>query len=79
MLAETDQDTSTSILHQLSGLEPGWHSGPDAAWQLAGPDYEGRSAVLRELGRLYKEGVLERIHIWLKDRPVPAYWNGVSI
>jgi hypothetical protein len=72
MLAETSE--GASILRRLAGLEPGWHAAIDCAWQLAGDDYEGRSAILRELGNLHKQGLIERIHVWQKDRPTPAYW-----
>jgi hypothetical protein len=63
------------FLRRLAGLEPGWHTALDCAFQLPGGDaYEGRSATLADLGNAYKYGELERIHVWQKDRPLPTYF-----
>jgi hypothetical protein len=74
MLPQTSEDATTSILRELATCEPGWHLGLSLAWQLGGDIYDDRSLVLRELGRLHKQGILERIHVWDKDRPKPVYW-----
>jgi hypothetical protein len=73
MITETSRDAS--ILRRLAGLEAGWHTSLDCAWQVAGPDsdYDARSDILRLLGNLYDQGELERIHVWSKNRPGPCY------
>jgi hypothetical protein len=63
-----------SILRQLAALEPGWHTAPDCAWALAGESYDARGDILRLLGALYKEGELQRLHVWQKDRPIACYF-----
>jgi hypothetical protein len=62
-----------STLRQLGNFT-GWHSAQDAAWVVAGDSYEGRSAVKRCLGDLFRSHEIERIYVQHNNAPLLCYY-----
>jgi hypothetical protein len=62
-----------STLRQLANFT-GWHSAQDAAWSAAGDSYEGRSAVKKCLGDLFRSHEIERIYVQHNNEPLLCYY-----
>ncbi len=62
-----------SMVAKIAELDPGWHSGANAAWKIAGESYEDRSEVKTCLGELHRAGEVERLYVLHNDQPLPCY------
>ena len=61
------------IIKQIAQLPIGWHTSADVAWSVGGDDPDNRRDVGRTLEALYDDGRIQRMFIYNKGRPQPAF------